>query len=145
MSRRFVALSTERLRELTARPLGDLGIRAVLIDGIVFHDHAILIPLGVSADGKKHPLALRERATENAAVAKALLEDLVERGLSTEQATLFMIDGSKALRRAIRDVFGALGVVQRCQVHYAAQPPRASAKTVRPRVRRVADCRRRVR
>ena len=59
VSRRFVALSTERLRELTERPIGDLGIRAVLIDGIVFHHHTILIALGVSADGKKHPLALR--------------------------------------------------------------------------------------
>ncbi len=66
VSRRFVALSTERLRELTERPIGDLGTRAVLLDGIVFHDHTILIALGVTADGKKHRLALRECATENA-------------------------------------------------------------------------------
>jgi putative transposase len=137
VSRRFVALSTERLRELTTRPLGDLGIRAVLIDGIVFRDHAILIALGVSADGKKHPLALREGATENATVAKALLEDLIERGLSTEQATLFVIDGSKALRRAIRDVFGPLGVVQRCQVHKQRNVLDHLPENVRPRVRRV--------
>jgi len=78
VSRRFVALSTDRLRELTERPIGDLAIRAVLIDGIVFHDHTILIALGVTAEGKKHVLALREGATENATVAKALLEGLPE-------------------------------------------------------------------
>lgn len=137
VSRRFVALSTERLRELTTRPLDDLGIRAVLIDGIVFRDHAILIALGISADGKKHPLALREGATENATVAKALLADLIERGLSTEQATLFVIDGSKALRKAIRDMFGPLGVVQRCQVHKQRNVLDHLPENVRPRVRRV--------
>ena len=137
VSRRFVALSTERLRELTERPIGDLGIRAVLIDGIVFHDHTILIALGVTADGKKHVLALREGATENATVAKALLEDLIERGLSTEQATLFVIDGSKALRKAVRDVFGPLGIVQRCQVHKQRNVLEHLPENVRPRVRRV--------
>jgi transposase-like protein len=137
VSRRFVALSTERLRALTERPIGDLDIRAVLIDGIVFHDHTILIAPGIAADGKKHPLALREGATENATVAKALLADLIDRGLSTEQATLFVIDGSKALRKAIRDVFGSLGVVQRCQVHKQRNVLEHLPENVRPRVRRV--------
>ena len=137
VSRRFVALSVERLRELLTRPLGGFAIRAVLIDGIVFHDHAILVALGVAADGKKHVLALREGATENTAVAKAILEDLVERGLSTERAVLFVIDGSKALRRAIRDVFGSLGVVQRCQVHKQRNVLEHLPENVRPRVRRV--------
>jgi transposase-like protein len=137
VSRRFVALSTERLRDLTERKIGDLDIRAVLIDGIVFHDHTILIALGVSAEGTKHVLALREGATENATVAKALLKDLIERGLSTEQATLFVIDGSKALRKAIRDVFGALGIVQRYQVHKQRNVLEHLPENVRPRVRRV--------
>lgn len=137
VSRRFVALSVEHLRELLGRPLGDLDIRAVLIDGIMFHDHAILVALGVTADGKKHPLALREGASENTAVAKALLEDLVERGLSTERGMLFVIDGSKALRRAIRDVFGSLGIVQRCQVHKQRNVLEHLPENVRPRVRRV--------
>lgn len=137
VSRRFVALSTERLRELTERPIGDLGIRAVLIDGIVFHGHTILIALGVTADGKKHVLALREGATENATVAKAPLADLIDRGLSTEHATLFVIDGSKALRKAIRDVFGPLGIVQRCQVHKQRNVLEHLPENVRPRLRRV--------
>jgi putative transposase len=137
VSRRFVALSVEHLRELLTRPLGDLDIRAVLIDGIVFHEHAILIALGVAKDGKKDVLALREGASENTAVAKALIEDLVERGLSTERAVLFVIDGSKALRRAIRDVFGSLGIVQRCQVHKQRNVLEHLPENVRPRVRSV--------
>lgn len=50
-------------------------------------------------------------------MAKALLRDLVERGLPTDRALLFVLDGSKALRKGIRDVFGGLALVQRCQVH----------------------------
>jgi transposase-like protein len=137
VSRRFVALSVEHLRELLTRPLGDLDIRAVLIDGIIFHDHAILVALGVAADGRKYVLGLREGATENTAVAKAIIEDLVERGLSTERAILFVIDGSKALRRAIRDVFGSLGIVQRCQVHKQRNVLEHLPENVRPRVRRI--------
>lgn len=137
VSRRFVALSSARLQELIERQIGDLDIRAVLIDGIVFRDHTILLALGVSAEGKKHPLALREGATENATVAKALLEDLIDRGLSTEQAMLFVVDGSKALRKAIRDVFGPLGVVQRCQVHKQRNLLEHLPENARPRVRRV--------
>ena len=137
VSRRFVALSVEHLRELVTAPLGDLDIRAVLIDGIIFHDHTIVVALGVTADGKKHVIGLREGATENTAVAKTMLEDLVERGLSTERAVLFVIDGSKALRRAIRDVFGLLGVVQRCQVHKQRNVLEHLPENVRPRVRRV--------
>ena len=55
--------------------------------------------------------------TENAAVARALLADLVERGLPTERSVLFVIDGAKALRRAIAEVYGERAAVQRCQVH----------------------------
>jgi transposase-like protein len=90
-----------------------------LIDGIVLHDHTVLIALGIDGDGKKQVLGLREGNTENSRVAKALLRDLVDRGLCQEQARLFVIDGAKALRAAIRKVFGHLGVVQRCQIHYA--------------------------
>jgi len=121
VSRRFVALSTEQLRKLLARPLVGLDLRVVMIDGIIFADHTVVIALGITADGRKHVLAVREGATENAAVAKALLEDLIERGLATDQALLFVIDGSKALRKAIREIFGESVLVQRCQVHYADQ------------------------
>jgi len=108
-----------------------------MVDSIILHDHAIIVALGIAADGKKHVLALREGATENTAVAKALVEDLVERGLSTERPILWVIDGSKALRRAIRDVFGSLALVQRCQVHKQRNVLENLPENVRPRVRRV--------
>jgi transposase-like protein len=117
VSRRFVALTQQQLGAWLHRPLHDLRLRVLPIDGIVFRDHTILVVLGVSDDGTKHLLGLREGSTENAAVARALLEDLIERGLQVECAMLFVIDGSKALRRAIEKLFGRLAVVQRCQVH----------------------------
>ena len=83
----------------------------------VFRDHCMVIALGVDAEGRKHVLGLREGATETAAVAGSLLSDLVTRGLPTDRTLLFVIDGAPGLRRAITEVFGSCGVVQRCQVH----------------------------
>ncbi len=117
VSRRFVALSQKQMITWLTTPLGDRVFPIVMIDGIVLGDHTILIALGIDTDGKKQILGLREGATENSRVAKALLRDLIERGLSQEQARLFVIDGAKAIRTAIRKVFGHLGVVQRCQLH----------------------------
>lgn len=117
VSRRFVALSTRQMHQFLSRPLDELDIRVVFIDGKVFKEHCLVVALGLDSQGKKHVLGLREGATENARVATALLADLVERGLGTERAVLFVIDGAKALRRAIADVYGKLGLVQRCQFH----------------------------
>ncbi len=117
VSRRFVALSTQQLRAFVSRPLGELDLRVVCIDGKVFKEHCIVIALGIDTAGRKHVLGLREGATETAAVSTALLNDLVTRGLPTDRAMLFLVDGSAALRRAISDIYGSLGVVHRCQVH----------------------------
>ena len=117
VSRRFVALSAKRLRSFLGRPVGELDLRVVCIDGKVFRDHCMVVALGIDTQGCKHVLGLREGATETAAVASGLLSDLVTRGLSTDRTLLFVIDGSPGLRRAISDVFGSRGVVQRCQVH----------------------------
>ena len=89
----------------------------MLIDGIVLGDHTVVIALGIDTAGKKQVLGLREGHTEHSRVVKALLRDLVERGLDPERARLFVIDGAKALASAIRTVFGTLGVIQRCQLH----------------------------
>ena len=62
-------------------------------------------------------LGLWEGATESAEVCIALLSDLIERGLDPHRSLLFVIDGSKALRKAIREVFGKRALVQRCQQH----------------------------
>jgi len=82
-----------------------------------FGDHVLIGAVGVDEKGHKHVLALREGATENATVAKELLEDLVARGVNPEQKRLFVIDGSKALRAAINAVFGSQHPVQRCRSH----------------------------
>ncbi|MGH2375124.1 MAG: IS256 family transposase [bacterium] len=117
VSRRFVALSQKQMTTWLSAPLSGLDLRVLVIDGIVFRDHTVLIVLGIDADGHKRVLGLREGTTENRQVAKELLRDLLDRGLDSERARLFVVDGSKALRSAIRDVFGSLAVFQRCQVH----------------------------
>jgi putative transposase len=117
VSRRYVAMTTKQMRTWLTTPLGDRPFPIIMIDGIVLGDHAVLIALGIDIEGKKQVLGVREGDTENSRVAKALLRDLVARGLDPERARLFVIDGAKALCSAIRKVFGDLGVVQRCQLH----------------------------
>ena len=117
VSRRFVAMSARMLTRWLSQPLDPLDIRVVIIDGIFFHEHCVLIALGIASDGAKHVLGLRQGSAENAIVAKGLLGDLIERGLSAERACLFVIDGSRAIRKAITELFGELGVVHRCHFH----------------------------
>jgi putative transposase len=88
----------------------------LMLDGIELKGRTNIVALGITTEGVKVPLGLWEGSTENATVATALLSDLVERGLDSEQGMLFVIDGSKALRKAIRDVFGG-APVQRCVRH----------------------------
>ena len=116
-SRRFVALSQEQLREWLLRPLGALDLPVVMIDGIHFHERVILVALGIDAQGNKHVLGLREGSTESTRVVRALLSELIERGLHAERARLWVIDGGKALRKAIVEIFGASALIQRCQEH----------------------------
>jgi transposase-like protein len=117
VSRRFVALSSEQMNEWLARRIDDLQLPVVMIDGIHFGDRVILVALGIDTKGRKHVLGLREGSTEKTAVVKALLSDLIERGLDADQARLWVIDGGKALRRAITQTFGTTALVQRCQEH----------------------------
>jgi putative transposase len=117
VSRDFVEASAEKLKELSERRFDDVDLLIVYIDGIRFGAYHVIAAIGVDADGDKHVLGLREGATENAVVVKALLEDLVERGVKPGRRRLFVIDGSKALRQAIDAVFGADNPVQRCRNH----------------------------
>jgi len=82
-----------------------------------FADHVVLAAVGIDVNGTKHPLVLREGATENAAACKELLADLIERGHNPNRAILVVIDGAKALRRAVIDTFGERAVLQRCHAH----------------------------
>ena len=120
-SRRFVALSAARLKEWMARDLSGLGLLVIQIDGIHMDENMTLVAaIGVDATGDKHPLGLVEGATENATTVQALIDNLVERGLDPVLPRLFIIDGSKALSKAIRATFGRDVAIQRCQIHYAA-------------------------
>ncbi len=117
-SRHFVALSAARMKEWMASDLGGLDIMVVQIDGIHITEHLVLVAaIGIDGEGVKHPLGLIEGATEHGAVVQALIDDLVERGLDPTVPRLFIIDGSKALAKAIRRSFGRHTPIQRCQIH----------------------------
>jgi putative transposase len=103
--------------ELMSRPLDDLRLAVVMLDGIELKGRCCVVALGIDTDGVKHPLGLWDGSTENATVATTLLANLVERGLDVEQGVLVVIDGAKALRKAVRDVFGTDTPVQRCVRH----------------------------
>ncbi|MEO7852503.1 MAG: IS256 family transposase [Rubrivivax sp.] len=117
VSRRFVALSQGQLDEWLHRPLDALDLPVVMIDGIHFRDRVILVVLGIDARGNKHVLGLREGSTEASRVVRSLLADLIERGLQAERMRLWVIDGGKALRKAIVECFGTAALIQRCHEH----------------------------
>lgn len=116
VSRHWKAATEAELQKLLQRPVPP-DLVALLMDGKHFGHDCIIVALGLDRQGRKHVLGLWHGATENATVVRALLADLVERGLSTERALLVVIDGAKALRKAVADVFGRRAVVQRCRVH----------------------------
>lgn len=117
ISRRFIIATEEALDSLMVRPIDELDICALILDGIHIKEHVIIVALGIDTDGNKHILGLWEGSTENTAVVKALLSDLVSRGLSADKGILAVIDGSKALKAALTNVFGDRVLLQRCQVH----------------------------
>jgi transposase-like protein len=117
VSRRFVTATAERLAELCARPLDDQRWLVVFIDGFGFGDHTLVGALGVTADGTKVPLGVVEGSTENAAVCTRLVSDLSARGLDATRGVLFVIDGGKAIAKAVDDVYGSLALTQRCRRH----------------------------
>ncbi len=117
VSRQAVEASEEELRRLCERRLEGLELLVLYLDGVRFADHHVLVAVGVDGEGRKHVLGLAEGASEHQEVAKGLLEDVVRRGLKTDQKYLFVIDGSKALRAAIEAVFGSQNPVQRCRNH----------------------------
>lgn len=117
VSRRFVALSRQQLHQWLASSIAGLDLPVVMVDGIYLADSVILVALGIDAQGNKHVLGLHEGSTENTRVVKALLSELIERGLQADCARLWVIDGGKALRRGITECFGRLALVQRCQEH----------------------------
>ena len=138
VSRRFVAQTEHALAQLLAQDLAGLELVALMVDGIRVAEHTCVVALGVTIDGTKIPLALAEGATENATVVTGLLVGLRDRGLDVTRPILVVIDGAKALRRAVCDVFDH-PVIQRCQLHklrnVTDRLPDALASTVAKRMR----------
>jgi transposase-like protein len=117
VSENFIEASREKVKQLMERPLGELRLCAVLIDGTPFKDRQMIAALGIGCDGIKTVLGIREGATENTAVVSALLSELVERGLDFSTPRLYVLDGGKALAAAVRKHAGEAAFLQRCQVH----------------------------
>ena len=134
VSRTFVERTRESLTELMSRDLGDMRLAVMMVDGIELKGRTNIVALGITTQGVKIPLGLWEGSTENATVATALLSDLVERGLDPEQGMLFVLDGGKALRKAVRAVFGEVPV-QRCVRHKERNVMGHLAERDRPQVK----------
>jgi putative transposase len=113
----FIERTRTALAELMARRLEDTRLAVMMLDGLDIAERCHVVALGITTDGVKVPLGLWEGSTENATLARTLLADLVDRGLDPDQAILFVLDGGKALRKAIRDVFGETALVHRCHRH----------------------------
>jgi len=117
VSRQFIAAMAGRIKRLAERRWDGTRLAAIFIDGKVYAGETMIVAVGIKADGTKCVLAIRQGATENAEVCKDLLEDLWQRGIATDRMTLFVLDGSQALRAAVKRVWGRHGVIARCQVH----------------------------
>jgi putative transposase len=139
ISRRSVTATERALAELLAQDLSGLDLVALMVDGIRVAEHCCVVALGITIDGTKIPLGLAEGATENATVTRDLLVGLRDRGLEVTRPILVVIDGAKALRRAVTDVFDH-PIIQRCQLHklrnVTDRLPDALASTVAKRMRR---------
>jgi putative transposase len=117
ISRRFVRQTETALGQLMARDLTDLDIKVLMLDGEHMAERCVVVALAITADGTKVPVGLWDGATENKTVVRALLADLVDRGLDFDDGLLVVIDGAKALSAAVREVFGDKALIQRCTLH----------------------------
>jgi transposase-like protein len=126
------------MKSFTEADLSRLDLLVVQIDGIHITEHVVLVAaIGIDGEGIKHPLGLMEGATENASVVQALIDNLVERGVDPTRPRLFIIDGSKALSKAIRRTFGRHTPIQRCQIHKARNVVERLPPALHASVRRV--------
>jgi putative transposase len=117
VSRRFVAQTARALEELLGRDLSDLKVAVLMVDGITIAEHCCVVALAILADGTKLPVGLWLGSTENTTVVTHLLADLHDRGLNASRGLLVVLDGAKALGKAVRKVFGQAALIQRCTIH----------------------------
>jgi transposase-like protein len=117
VSEHFIVASRRRLEKLETRPLGEHAFCAMFLDGTCFEKQQVIVALGLTLQGHKVVLGLRQGATENSTVVRQLLEDLQGRGIDFEVPRLYVLDGGKALHAAVRKLAGPCAQIQRCQVH----------------------------
>lgn len=127
VSRETIEAGERVLKALAERDFSHLDILILYLDGMQLGDFHVIAAVGVDVQGQKHLVGLREGASENAVVAKALLEDLVARGVTPTRRRLFVIDGSQALRKAIDRVYGRHNPVRRCRRHKELSKKRRTA------------------
>ena len=117
VSRAFIRATEEKVTEFYRRRYTGTRFVTIFIDGVHFKGQMLIVAIGVTSEGRKVVLSVRQGATENASVCTDLLEELRERGVSTEQTTLFILDGSKALHAAVKRVWDERALIHRCHVH----------------------------
>ena len=117
VSRRFIEASEAEAKKVLSRRFEEMQIPVLLIDGVALGDYTAIVAMGITEDGEKLLMGVRIGSTENAGICQDLLADLLNRGLEYQHGILAVIDGSKALRKALKTVFGDLVLIQRCQVH----------------------------
>jgi putative transposase len=117
VSRTFVEVTSRTVEAELSRPLSDLDLLVLLLDGVVVKRQSVVVALGMTIDGAKKVLGMRLGSTENAALCTELLQNLLQRGLKVDRPLLCVMNGGGGLRRVLRDVFGEVAVIQRCQLH----------------------------
>jgi len=144
VSRRFTHASAKQLKGLQERDLSELDILAIFLDGKTFADMTMVVAVGITLTGEKQVLGFVETGTENEPVLTPFLQELEERGLTSSQGLLFIIDGGKGLRAAVRHAFGSSALVQRCQWHkrenVVRHLPKGDQATWRRRLQRAYQC-----
>jgi len=116
-SRKAIKATAEMAKKFEEKNLAELQIQVILIDGTNEGQQLNIVAVGIAEDGTKHLLGIEQGATENATVCTHLLQDLIDRGLDPDGEYLFLLDGSKALKKAVKLVFGQNSLIQRCLEH----------------------------
>jgi len=143
ISRRLTQVSSQKLKEFQERRLEQYDLTAIIVDGKTFASDQMIVALGIDINGVKIPLGFIQTSTENSRVCGELFRRLIDRGLSYEQGLLFVIDGSKGIRKAIKEVFGNYALVQRCQWHkrenVVSYLPKSQQDTMRKKLQKAYE------
>ena len=117
ISRKFIRASARKLKECLERDLSGYDIVSIFIDGKGFAENEVIIALGITLAGEKVVLGFIESSTENARVCRDFMNELINRGLNTDNEILFVIDGAKGIYKGIKSALSEKAVIQRCQWH----------------------------